>query len=169
MGWSDSDNPSTTEDGEYGEVLSTSYSPSYSHASPLCSPGCPSNSAPNSISEVSEFFKARRKYAYRSPTSLVSPPLSPELTRVLDIADDMAVRRSSSAAAFVDSPARYRNAVDDITASFEPMESDDAVEEWVSRVESVETTWTGDEEGPVFHHEAEMVKDGAAQLIRPIV
>ncbi len=88
---------------------------------------------------------------------------------MLDIADDMAVRRSSSAAAFTDSPARYRDAVDDITASFEPMESYDAVEERVSRVESVETTWTSDEEGPVFHHEAEMVKDGAAQLIRPIV
>ncbi len=49
------------------------------------------------------------------------------------------------------------------------MESDDAVEEWLSRVESMETTWTSDEEGPVFHREAEMVKDGAAQLIRPIV
>ena len=81
MGWSDSDNPSTTEDDEYGEVLSTSYSLSYSHASPLCSPACPSNSAPNSISEVGEFFKARRKYAYRSPTSLVSPPLSRVLLR----------------------------------------------------------------------------------------
>ena len=75
----------------------------------------------------------------------------------------------SSAAAFAVSPARYRDVIDDITASFKPMESDDAVEERVSRVESVETTWTSDEEGPVFHHEAEMVKDGAAQLIRPIV
>ena len=151
------------------EVLSTSYSPSYSHASPLCSPVCPSNSEPNSISEVGEFFKARRKCAYRSPMSPVSPPPSPELTRVLDIADDMAVRQSSSVAAFAVSPARYCDAIDDIMASFKPMESDDAVERWVSRVESMETTWTSDEEGPVFHHETEMVKDGAAQLIRPIV
>ena len=52
--------------------------------------------------------------------------------------------------------------------SFEPMESDAAVEERASRVESVETTWESDEECPVFGHEVEMIKDAAARMIPPI-
>lgn len=62
---------------------------------------------------------------------------------------------------------RHRDTDDHITASFEPMESDAAVEERASRVESVETTWESDEECPVFGHEVEMIKDAAARMIPP--
>ena len=108
-----------------------------------------------------------RKYACQPPTSLMSRLPCPELTRVLAITEDMAVGRSSSAAAFAVTLARHRDTDDHITASFEPMESDAAVEERVSRVESVETTWESDEECPVFGHEVEMIKDAAARMIPP--
>ena len=42
---------------------------------------------------------------------------------------------------------------DDITASFEPMESDDAVEERTSLVEPVE--WASDGDDSVFDHEVD--------------
>ena len=45
----------------------------------------------------------------------------------------MAAGWSSSAAAFAVSLARYCDAGDDTTASFKPMESDDAAEERVSQ------------------------------------
>ena len=50
--------------------------------------------------------------SYRPPTSPVSLPPSPELARVLDMAVWLA---------------RYCDADDDVTASFKPMETDDAV------------------------------------------
>ena len=90
--------------------------------------------------------------SYRPPTSPVSPSTSPELARVLDMAVSLA---------------RYRDADDDITASFESMETDDAVEARLSLVESVD--WAGDEEGSVFDHEVELIKDAVAQTIRSII
>ena len=73
---------------------------------------------------------------YGQQTSPVSPPPSPELARVLDMAE--AIRT---------------NYDDDITASLEPMESDDTVEERTSLVEPVE--WTSDGDDSVFDHEVD--------------
>ena len=72
---------------------------------------------------------------YRPPTSPVSPPPSPELARVLDMAEVI------------------RTYYDDITASFELMESDDAVEERTSLVEPEE--WASDGDDSVFDHEVD--------------
>ena len=60
---------------------------------------------------------------YGPPTSPVSPPRSPELARVLDMAESLR---------------KHHDEDDDTTAPFEPMESDDAVEERTSRVEPIE-------------------------------
>ena len=68
---------------------------------------------------------------YGPQTSPVSPPPSPELARVLDMAE--AIRTY------------YDEDDDDITASFEEMESDDAVEERTSLVEPVEWASDGDD------------------------
>ena len=76
---------------------------------------------------------------YTPPTSPVSPPPSPELARVLDMAE---VIRTY-----------YHEDDDDITASFETMESDDAVEERTLLVESVE--WARDGDDSVFDHEVD--------------
>ena len=73
---------------------------------------------------------------YGPLTSPVSPPPSTELARVLDMAE--AIRT-------------YYD--DDITASFEPMESDDAVDERTSLVEPVE--WVSDGDDSVFDHEVD--------------
>ena len=67
------------------------------------------------------------------------PPPSPELARVLDMAE--AIRTY------------YDKDDDDITASFEEMESDDAVEERTSLVEPVE--WASDGDDSVFYHEVD--------------
>ena len=89
---------------------------------------------------------------YRLPTSPVSPPPSPELARVLDMAVSLA---------------SLHEADDDIPASFESMEWDDAVEERMSHVEPVD--WASDKEGSVFDHEVEPVQDAVAQTLRPII
>ena len=66
-----------------------------------------------------------------SPTSPMSPPPSPELVRVLDMAEGIRTY--------------YDEDDDDITALFEEMESDDAVEEMTSLVERVEWASDGDD------------------------
>ena len=90
--------------------------------------------------------------AYRPPTLPVSPPPSPELARVLDMAVSLA---------------SLHDADDNITASFEPMESDDAAGVRMSRVEPVD--WASDKEGSVFDHEVEPIQDAVAQTLRPII
>ena len=76
---------------------------------------------------------------YGPPTSPVSPPASPELARDLDMAEAIITY--------------YDEDDDDITASFEPMESDDTVDEWTSLVEPVE--WESDGDDCVFDHEVD--------------
>ena len=75
---------------------------------------------------TTEEGEAAAVYSPVLPTSPVSPPPSPELARVLDMAEAI----------------RTYYGDDDITASFEEMESDDAVEERTQRVEPVE--WASD-------------------------
>ena len=86
------------------------------------------------------------------PTSPLLPPPSPELARVLDKADSLR---------------KYHDEDDDITSSFEPMESDDAVEERTSRVEPIED-YASDGEDSVFDHEVEPLH-AVEKTLRPII
>ena len=82
---------------------------------------------------------------YGPLTLPVSPPPSTELARVLDMAE--AIRT-------------YYD--DNITTSFEPMGSDDAVAERTSLVEPVE--WASDGDDSVFDHEVDPLHTGEKKL-----
>ena len=81
----------------------------------LCSSGGQSRITPQPRKTATYFRRVTHPAthpSYRPPTSPVSPPPSPELARVLDMAVLLA---------------RYRDADNDVAASFEPMDTDEAV------------------------------------------